>query len=88
MACGCCHSCCGCGCGSSWNSGCGCGCDWDSGITTLPSFPDTAVSPSYRFPVYVSYPSFYAGAADIAAANDALFTVSGSGSSNGCGCGR
>ena len=66
MACGCCHSCCGCGCGSSWNSGCGC--DWDSGITTLPSFPDTAVSPSYRFPVYVSYPSFYAGAADIAAA--------------------
>lgn len=78
MACGCCHSCC----------GCGCGCDWDSGITTLPSFPDTAVSPSYRFPVYVSYPSFYAGAADIAAANDALFTVSGSGSSNGCGCGR
>ena len=56
---------------------CCCHCnDADNGITTLPSFPDTPAFPgcSLRFPVYVSYPAFYAGDSAINNANIALFT--------------
>lgn len=71
MFCCCCGSC-GCGCG------CGCGCDSDN-VTTLPIFPDTPAypGPTAQFPVYVSYPAFYAGETAINGANQAIFTVNG-----------
>ena len=87
--------CCNNSCSSSWS--CGCGCNGSSnGATTLPSFPTTPVYPgyypssTYDFPVYVSYPSFYAGDAAISSANSALFLArsGNSGSSSGCGCNR
>lgn len=69
-------SCGSCGCGDS--CGCDCGCGSDNGVTTLPIFPDT---PAYtglsQFPVYVSYPAFYAGETSINGANQAIFTVNG-----------
>ncbi len=65
---GCC--CCSCGCNGN-GSGVG---GVDTGITTLPS--DTLVPSgcSLRFPVYVSYPAFFAGDSAINNANIALFT--------------
>ncbi len=54
---------------------CCCHCnDADNGITTLPS--DTPISPSWnpRFPVYVSYPAFFASDSALNNANIALFT--------------
>ena len=44
--------------------------------TVLPSFPDTPAYPgcALRFPVYVSYPAFYASDSAINNANIALFT--------------
>ncbi len=59
--------------------GCRCGCDSDNGVTTLPSFPDTPAFPGVtaQFPVYVSYPAFYAGETAINGANQAIFTLNG-----------
>lgn len=75
MFCCCCGSC---GCGDS--CGCGCGCGSDNGVTTLPIFPDTPAFPGVttaQFPVYVSYPAFFAGETAINGANQAIFTVNG-----------
>ena len=57
------------------------GCCWDEDdeITPFPEFPIT------RFPVYVSYPSFYAGETALTGANEALFASNGN---NGNGSGR
>ena len=70
--CSSCRCCCCCGCNGNANGVGGV----DSGITTLPSFPDTPAFPgcSLRFPVYVSYPAFYAGDSAINNAHIALFT--------------
>ena len=70
--CSSCRCCCCCGCNGNGNGVGGV----DSGITPLPSFPDTPAFPgcSLRFPVYVSYPAFYAGDSAINNANIALFT--------------
>ena len=64
---------CGCGCCCCCCNGGGVG-GVDDGITTLPS--DTPITPSYtlRFPVYVSYPAFFASDSAINNANIALFT--------------
>lgn len=69
-SCGCC--CCSCNC---CGNGGGVGGVEDI-PTILPSFPDTPAYPGYtlRFPVYVSYPAFYASDSAINNANIALFT--------------
>lgn len=76
----CCHCCC-CGCGGSCGCGGGCGCNGGSDT-------DTALS---QFPVYVSYPAFFAGDTAIDGANQAIFTVNGTTRSavsgrRSCGC--
>lgn len=65
------------GCGSCSHRCCCCCCcgGSDNGITTLPSFPDTPVFSEAQFPVYVSYPAFFAGDSAIDGANIALFTA-------------
>lgn len=81
----CCGSCGSCGC----NDSCGCGCGSDNGVTTLPIFPDTpAFSGLSQFPVYVSYPAFFAGDTAINGANQAIFTVSGTTSTARRSCRR
>lgn len=73
-SCGCCGSC-GSSCGSTCGCSCGCSCSGSGvgGVTTLPS--DTPVSSgcALRFPVYVSYPAFFASDSAINNANIALF---------------
>lgn len=66
-SCRCC--CCGCSCNGSGVGGV------EDEITTLPSFPDTPAFPgcTLRFPVYVSYPAFFASNSAINNANIALF---------------
>lgn len=72
IMCSSCRCCCCCCNGSGNGSGIG---GVDSGITTLPSFPDTPAYPGWtmRFPVYVSYPAFFASDSAINNANIALF---------------
>lgn len=78
-SCGCGSRSCGSSCCGSCNCGCDrdcdCGCDSDNGVATA------------QFPVYVSYPAFFAGDSAINDANIALFTANGNGSDS-CGCGR
>lgn len=71
----CCHCCC--GCGGSCGSGCGCG-DQDDAVLSA-------------FPVYVSYPAFFAGDTAIDGANQSIFTISDASRSivtgrRSCGC--
>lgn len=70
--CSCCRCCC-CSCNCCGNGG-GVGGVEDT-PTILPSFPDTPAFPgcSLRFPVYVSYPAFFASDSAINNANIALF---------------
>ncbi len=76
----CCHCCCCGGCGGSCGSGSGCGCGGDQ---------DAAVMS--QFPVYVSYPAFFAGDSAIDGANQSIFTISDASRSivtgrRSCGC--
>lgn len=63
-SCCCCHCCC-CGCGCGCGNSCGCqGSDQELGGASLTEFP-----------VYVSYPAFFAGDDAIDGANQAIFAL-------------
>lgn len=68
---------------------CGCGSGSTDDAVTLPSFPDTPVfSGLTQFPVYVSYPAFYAGDTALSNANQAIFLNNGTTTARTRTCGN